>query len=94
LFLNTPIYPGLLDFLLFPTSGILKNTKEHNVSEIGYSLLRRGGGRHLRRETNPISETLCSLVFFRISYVGQSQEPSNPECLLPSMSFPDVEKPK
>jgi hypothetical protein len=29
---------------------------------------------HLRMETDPVSETLCSLVFFRIQVDGKSPE--------------------
>jgi hypothetical protein len=42
-------------FGLCPLSSILKNTKEHSVSEPG-----------------TVSETLCSLVIFRIPDDGQS----------------------
>jgi hypothetical protein len=43
------------DFGLGPLSSILKNTKEHKVSE-----------------TDPVSEALCSLMYFRIQYGGQT----------------------
>jgi hypothetical protein len=35
-------------------------------------------------ETDPVSETLYSLVFFRIPDDGQVHEPSNSECHAPS----------
>jgi hypothetical protein len=31
-------------------------------------------------ERDPISKLLCSLLYFRISYNGQVQKPSNPKC--------------
>jgi hypothetical protein len=54
---------------LRPSSGILE-TRKHNVWKTGFvSVRRRGKGRHLlswvlslRTETNPVSETFCSLV--------------------------------
>jgi hypothetical protein len=51
----------LLDFELCPSSDILKNTEEPNVSETGSvsAFLRP---LHLKTETDPFSETLCSLV--------------------------------
>jgi hypothetical protein len=54
-FEEVPFIPDYWDFGLRPLSGILKNTKEHNVSEI-----------------DPVAETLCSFVFFRIPKDGQS----------------------
>jgi hypothetical protein len=45
--------------------------------------------RHLRTETDPVSETLCFLVS-RIQEVGQSKKSSNSECYTPSSTSTDL----
>jgi hypothetical protein len=73
---NNKIDSGLLGFGLRPSSDILKNTEEENVSQTGSVSVYP----HLRTERDTVSETLCSLEFFRIPEDRQSQKPSNPEC--------------
>jgi hypothetical protein len=66
---NTQNY---LVFGLCQPTGILK-TREQNVS-----LFLRDSPSHLRMETDPVSETLCSLVF---RVVGDGRSP-NSDCTL------------
>jgi hypothetical protein len=67
---NTRDYWFLLDFVY-----IVPYSKGHNVSEIGsVSVLRCLPPSHLRFETNAVSETVYSLVLFRISGYGRSPE--------------------
>jgi hypothetical protein len=74
---------NIQDYWLFglcPSSGILKATKEHDVSKTGaVSVL--GRLRPLRTETDQVFETLCSFLLFTIPDNGQTKTPSNPECL-------------
>jgi hypothetical protein len=59
-------------FGLCPSPCIQKNNKEHNVSENeSVSVLRYIPPPHLRRKTDPVSETLCSLMLFRRPDDGQ-----------------------
>jgi hypothetical protein len=82
---NGSVRNGITVFWTFcQSSGILK-TREHNISIRKLDLLPSSGLRlatsktqqrrrlllHLRAETDPVSETLCSLVF-RILEDGQN----------------------
>jgi hypothetical protein len=69
-------------FGLCQSSGVLKNIREHNVSEAGsVSVLIWGGERYLMTETDPISETLCSLEYRTMDKGWNSR---NPDCHRPS----------
>jgi hypothetical protein len=69
----------LLGFWMYPSFGILK-TREHDVSETGSV----GVPLHMRKETNPASETLCFFWFLEYRTMDKVRKPSNFECYTPS----------
>jgi hypothetical protein len=75
---NFKSYWNYWGFGLLSTSGNLKNTKEHNVSETwSVSIFRYLQPLHIKMETDRVSKTLHSLEY---QAMGKVQKPNNSKC--------------